>query len=92
MNQWRSLASRKGTTYRAEFEETKALAESEAADNVGSHQRPPLEHIDDTIIAGTIVGDLINSKLNLLTNNVLKVLSDICFGEALCKQATTQAV
>ena len=78
--------------YCAEFEKTKALSESKAADNISAHQRPPLEDVDNAVVVGTVIGNLVNGKLNLLADNVLKVLSDICLGEPLCKQTATKAM
>lgn len=76
-------------TYCAELEKTKALSKSKAANDVSSHQRPPLEDVNNAIVVGTVICDLVDGELDLFAHDILKVLSDVRLREALCKKTTT---
>jgi len=74
------------------FEQTEALSEAKATNNVSTHKRPPLEDVDFAVVACAIFEDLVNSKLNLLTDNLFEVLPNVSLREALGKQSATKAV
>ena len=75
--------------YCADFEKTKTLSKSKAANDVSSHQRPPLEDVNNAIVVGTVICDLVDGELDLFAHDILKVLSGVRLREALCKKTTT---
>jgi hypothetical protein len=66
--------------YLSELEHTERLAKAKDADDISSHERPPLEQIRNTSLSINL--DLLNSKQSLLTDGRFPMFSEICFAEA----------